>query len=210
MGSPFCFLFPIKISYRYKSKCWLWRLVDCLPATWWVICLILLNSYSSLKTEQKCLLSSEALQVSSRQNQAFPTQPSVILCLNYFWPTISSFAISVVFSSIERDLRFLWPDQRSHFLASPISMCGHVTKIQLMRYTWMCLWRFLGAFLKKTVHVKSLPLCPFFHSAAWNVNVMTGALATILDPKRKGLRKGGIMSWKELESLRTYHSRNTI
>ena len=31
-----------------------------------------------------------------------------------------------------------------------------------------------------------LSLFPFLHSAAWNVNVMAGALAAILDPKNKG------------------------
>lgn len=30
-----------------------------------------------------------------------------------------------------------------------------------------------------------LPLCYSLQSAAWNVSVMTGTLATILDPKNK-------------------------
>lgn len=44
------------------------------------------------------------------------------------------------------------------------------------------MWQFLGAL---RAHITPLPLCHSLHSAAWKVNVMTGALAAILDPKNK-------------------------
>lgn len=44
------------------------------------------------------------------------------------------------------------------------------------------MWQFLGAFPEKTAHVNVSSLCPFLCSAAWNVNMMTGALGAILDP----------------------------
>lgn len=63
------------------------------------------------------------------------------------------------------------------------------------------MWQFLGVFLEKRKIPSSL--CPFLYSAAWNVNVMTGALVATLDPKNGGpiLRKVE-QSWKKSESLR--------
>lgn len=83
-------------------------------------------------------------------------------------------------------------------------MCDHVTKLQLIRdiRDGLC-----GSFWEPSSRkqlVNHLPLCPFLHSAAWNVNVMTGALAAILDPKNKGLFLGKV-SGEKLESLRTSH-----
>ena len=76
--SAFFFLF--KYHIYVKAKWWLLRLEGCLSATRWAICLRLPNSYSSLKTERKCLLSLEALQLCPKQNQVFLLGLPRILC----------------------------------------------------------------------------------------------------------------------------------
>lgn len=44
-------------------------------------------------------------------------------------------------------------------------------------------------------------LCSFLHPAAWNVNVMTGALVAILGPKNKDPILGNVeLSWKKVGS----------
>lgn len=58
------------------------------------------------------------------------------------------------------------------------------------------MWQFLGVFLEKRKIPSSL--CPFLYSAAWNVNVMTGALVATLDPKNRKVEQ----TWKKSESLR--------
>lgn len=63
------------------------------------------------------------------------------------------------------------------------------------------MWQFPGARLKKTTDMTPSSLCPFLHSAAWNVNVMTGALVAILGPKNKGPILGNVeLSWKKVGS----------
>lgn len=129
--------FPLSSSHSniyIKAKWWLLRLVDC--SFWWGICLILLHS---LKTEQKCLLSLEVLQLTPWDGiKCFP------LCL--LWDSARTASdqwllFCIIFcspSSVQREpLIFLWvwtwPNKRLHFLAFPTSMCDHVTKLQLIR-----------------------------------------------------------------------------